>query len=62
MPGVEAILRTDAVRDGKASGNLTPQYASVSFSASADLVALVSGSRIRVLGLALLASAGSTTI
>ncbi len=57
MPSVQ---RSDAIFDGQQQTIPQVQYASVSFSASADLVALVASLRIRVLGLFLVASAAAT--
>ena len=52
--------RSDAVYDAVSSANLPIQYASISTSASADLVAAVAGKRIRVLDIVLVA-AGAVT-
>ncbi len=61
MPGVEATIRSDALRDGQGAATMPVKLASVSFTSSGDLVALVSGSRIRVVSIVLVAS-GSLTV
>ncbi len=57
----EAVsVRTDVLRDGVGGANLTPIFLSVTFTASADILALVALKRIRVISLELIASATVT--
>lgn len=56
VPRVNAILNSGLLADG--SSQLTPKWKAIAITASADLVALVAGKKIRVL--ALMVSAGGT--
>lgn len=53
-------VRSDAVFDGATHTNPVVQYAKIDTAASADLVALVAGKKIRVLGLVLVVASAVT--
>ena len=57
---MDGTIRSDALYDAVANANLPAKFAKVDLAASGDLVAAVTGKKIRVVGLCLVA-AGSVT-
>ncbi len=58
---MEVTLRSDGLFDAVANANLTVKFAKVDLAASGDLVALVTGKKIRVVDFCLVA-AGAVTV